>query len=367
MNMEKALEIFGRFAVDGEVADISPFGDGHINTTFRVTCKGGEKYILQQINHQVFTRPDQVMHNILRVTEHLAEKIRRAGGDPMRETLNVIPTRDGGICFGDDETGYYRVFTFVDGARSYPRVEQPVHFYNAARAFARFQNMLTDFPAAELYETIPNFHNTLSRYNDLMTAAEKDLAGRRSLVEKELEFAAARRDKCSIILDALADGSVPVRVTHNDTKYDNILIDDTTGEGICIIDLDTVMPGSMLYDYGDSLRFGTNTGAEDDTDLSRVSCDLELFEQFTRGYLEVLGKTMTPREIELMPLAGQIITLECGMRFLTDFLNGDTYFRIHRPDHNLDRTRAQFRLVEDMEQNYDRMMDIVNRYKEMYC
>jgi len=219
----------------------------------------------------------------------------------------------------------------------------------------------------EAAETIPNFHNTVSRYNDLLKAIDDDIAGRRELVEKEIEFAAARRDKCSMILDAMADGSVPMRVTHNDTKYDNILIDDETGEGICIIDLDTVMPGSMLYDYGDSLRFGTNAGAEDEQDLSKVYCDLELFEEFTKGYLEVLGKTMTPREIDLMPMAGQIITLECGMRFLTDYLNGDTYFRTHRPDHNLDRARAQFKLVEDMELHYDEMTATVNKYKENYC
>jgi len=367
MNKDKALEIFSRFAVEDEVIDIRAFGGGHINDTYLVTCSGGAKYTLQRINHHVFTQPENVMSNIMRVTEHLAKKIREVGGDPMRETLNVIPTKDGGTHFRDEDSNYFRVFTFVDNARSYPKVEQPVHFYNAARAFGKFQNMLSDFPAAELSETIPNFHHTVSRYNDLMTAAENDIAGRRSLVEAELGFASARRDKCAMILDAITDGSVPVRVTHNDTKYDNILIDDSTGEGICIIDLDTVMPGSMLYDYGDSLRFGTNAGDEDDRDLSRVYCDLELFEEFTRGYLEVLGRNLTEKEIELMPMAGQIITLECGMRFLTDYLNGDTYFRTHRPDHNLDRARAQFKLVEDMELHYDEMMSIVNKYKEKYC
>ncbi len=366
MNKNQALEIFSKFAVDGMVADIRPFGSGHINETWLVTCSNGGKYTLQQLNDRVFPQPEHVMHNIVLITEHLAGKIREAGGDPLRETLNVIRTKDGNPCYHDSGAGCFRVFTFVDGARSYSRVEQPVHFYNAARAFGRFQNMLADFPAEELYETIPDFHNTLSRYNNLLEAAENDIMGRRRLVEAEIEFAAARLDKCSLILNALADGSVPVRVTHNDTKYDNILIDDVTGEGICIIDLDTVMPGSMLYDYGDSLRFGTNTGAEDEQDLSKVYCDLELFEEFTRGYLEVLNGTMTPGEVELMPMAGQIITLECGMRFLTDYLNGDTYFRIHRPNHNLDRARAQFRLAEDMELHYDEMAAIINKYKEKY-
>jgi len=366
MNTEKALAIFSNFAVEDEVVDIRPFGGGHINDTYLVTC-ANSKYTLQRINDAVFTRPVQVMENILRITRHLAAKISAAGGDPTRETLNVILTRDGGNHYHDEDAGYFRVFTFVDGARSYPKVEQPVHFYNAARAFGKFQNMLSDFPAAELHETIPNFHNTVSRYNDLLKAAESDTAGRRASVEAELQFALDRKDKCALILNAIEAGEVPVRVTHNDTKYDNILIDDESGEGICIIDLDTVMPGSMLYDYGDSLRFGTNAGAEDDQNLDNVYCDLELFEQFTKGYLEVLGKELTDREIELMPMAGQIITLECGMRFLTDHLNGDTYFRIHRPDHNLDRARAQFKLVADMEARCDEMMAIVNKYKEIYC
>jgi len=366
MNTEKALAIFSNFAVEDEVVDIRPFGGGHINDTYLVTC-ANSKYTLQRINDAVFTRPVQVMENILRITRHLAAKISAAGGDPTRETLNVILTRDGGNHYHDEDAGYFRVFTFVDGARSYPKVEQPVHFYNAARAFGKFQNMLSDFPAAELHETIPNFHNTVSRYNDLLKAAESDTAGRRASVEAELQFALDRKDKCALILNAIEAGDGPVRDTHNDTKYDNILIDDESGEGICIIDLDTVMPGSMLYDYGDSLRFGTNAGAEDDQNLDNVYCDLELFEQFTKGYLEVLGKELTDREIELMPMAGQIITLECGMRFLTDHLNGDTYFRIHRPDHNLDRARAQFKLVADMEARCDEMMAIVNKYKEIYC
>lgn len=366
MNQEKTLAIFSNFAVNDEVIELRPFGSGHINDTYLVTCTKG-KYTLQRINDAVFTRPVEVMENILRVTEHLAAKIRAAGGNPLRETLNVIKTKDGKAYFHDEEAGYFRVFTFVDGARSYPKVEQPEHFCNAARAFGKFQNMLADFPAAELHETIPNFHNTVSRFNDLMTAIENDAAGRRGLVEKEIGFAMTRREKCALILNAIEAGEVPVRVTHNDTKYDNILIDDETGKGICIIDLDTVMPGSMLYDYGDSLRFGTNAGDEDDQDLDRVYCDLELFEQFTKGYLEVLGKDLTEKEIELMPMSGQIITLECGMRFLTDFLNGDTYFRTHRPNHNLDRARAQFKLVEDMEKRHDEMMAIVNKYKEIYC
>ena len=366
MIREEVLEIFSKFAVDDQVVDAVPFGDGHINDTYLVTCTKA-KYTLQQLNHKVFREPEHVMHNIRLVTEHLSRVIVAAGGDPMRETLNIVRTKDGNTHYYDGQRGFYRVFTFVDGARSYPKVETPVHFYNAARAFGKFQKMLANFPAGELYETIPNFHNTISRYKDLLLAIDYDKMNRCALVEREIAFVRQRRDLCSVVVDAIEEGTVPVRVTHNDTKYDNILIDDATGQAICIIDLDTVMPGSMLYDFGDSIRFGTNAGAEDDRDLSRVFCRLDLFEEFTRGYLEELGPNLTPREIELMPLAGQLITFECGMRFLTDFLNGDVYFKIHRPSHNLDRARAQFKLVEDMENRYDEMVAIVQKYKEMYC
>ena len=362
MENSRIVEIFNHFDVADKLVSIKPFGGGHINDTFLATCEHS-KYTLQQLNHKVFREPENVMHNIRLVTEHLAKKIKEAGGDPMRETLNIIRTKDGNTHYFDGQEGFYRLFTFVDGARSYPAVEKPEHFYNAARTFGRFQNMLADFPASQLYETIPNFHNTVSRYYDFIAAVELDKAGRRAFIEDDIEFVTSRRDKCSLILDAIADGSVPVRVTHNDTKYDNILIDDITGEGICVIDLDTVMPGSMLYDYGDSLRFGTNAGAEDEKDLSKVWCRLDLFEQFTRGFVEELGKSMTEREFELMPVAGQIITFECGMRFLTDFLNGDEYFKIHRPSQNLDRARAQFKLVQDMEAHEAEMTEIVKKIK----
>lgn len=366
MNRDEVYDIFSKFNVKEKFIDAKPFGGGHINDTYLVICDGA-KYTLQQLNHKVFKEPEHVMHNIRLVTEYLAKVIKEAGGDPLRETLNIVRTVDGNTFYFDGQFGFYRVFTFVDGARSYPKVETPEHFYNAARAFGKFQKQLAGFPAKDLYETIPNFHNTESRFKDLLWAIEEDRANRVGFVENEIKFAKARMKKCRVILDAIDEGTVPTRVTHNDTKYDNILIDDKTGEAICIIDLDTVMPGSALYDYGDSLRFGTNAGAEDERDLSKVYCRLDLFEEFTRGYLEELGHTLTPKEVELMPIAGQIITYECGIRFLTDFINGDKYFKIHRPAHNLDRARAQFKLVEDMENKYDEMVKIVNKYREMYC
>ena len=363
MKRDEIFDIFSKFDVKDEFIDAQPFGGGHINDTYLVTCAGG-KYTLQQLNQRVFREPEYVMHNIRLVTEHLARAIVANGGDPLRETLNIIRTKDGNTHYYDGQHGFYRVFTFVDGARSFSKVETPEHFYNAARAFGKFQNMLADFPARDLYETIPNFHNTLSRYKDFLLAVDMDKASRCAFVENEIKFVKSRRSICTVVLDSIADGTVPMRVTHNDTKYDNILIDDATGEGICIIDLDTVMPGSMLYDFGDSIRFGTNAAAEDERDLSKVCCRLDLFEEFTRGWFEALGNTMTPREIELLPIAGQLITFECGMRFLTDFLNGDEYFKIHRPSHNLDRARAQFRLVEDLENRQEDMTRIVAKYRD---
>lgn len=366
MDEKKVYEIFQQFDTGDKFISAKPFGGGHINDTYLVLCEKG-KYTLQGLNHHVFKEPEHVMHNIKLVTEHLAEKIKAAGGDPLRETLNLVRTVDGNTHYYDGENGFFRLFLFVDGAKSYPAVEKPEHFYNAAKAFGKFQKMLADFPADQLYETIPNFHNTVSRYNDFMAALKEDKAGRAAFIDDDIAFVTARKDLCSVVIDAMENGSVPMRVTHNDTKYDNILIDDETGECICVIDLDTVMPGSMLYDFGDSIRFGTNAGAEDEKDLSKVWCRLDLFEEFTKGYLEALHDSITEKEIELLPFSARLITFECGMRFLTDFLNGDVYFKIHRPSHNLDRARAQFKLVRDMEEHEAEMNEIVNRLKEKYC
>ncbi len=366
MDTNRIEKIFSKFDTGDTFISAAPFGGGHINDTFLVTCENG-RYILQGLNHHVFKEPEHVMHNIKLVTEYLAEKIKEAGGDPKRETLNLVRTVDGNTHYYDGERGFFRVFLFIEGASSHSAVEKPEHFYNAARSFGKFQKMLAGFPAEKLYETIPNFHNTVSRYKDFEKALEEDKAHRAAFIEDDIAFIKERKNMCSVVLDAMAEGTVPVRVTHNDTKYDNIMIDNETGEGICVIDLDTVMPGSMLYDYGDSLRFGTNAGAEDEKDLSKVWCRLDLFEAFTKGYLEELHESITEREIELMPFSARLITFECGMRFLTDFLNGDVYFKIHHPSHNLDRARAQFKLVRDMEEHEEEMTAIVNRLKESIC
>lgn len=351
-------EIIGKFNVtDGA----TPYGKGHINDTYLSNaCE--PRYILQRINNNVFKRPQDVMENIVHVTEHLRKKIEAEGGDPKRETLNLVKTYEGESYYVTSKGDYFRMYEFIEGAQTYEIVEEPIHFYNAAKAFAKFQQRLADFPADKLHETIPSFHDTTVRFKQLKDAIANDKAGRLKDVQAEVEFALAREKDVSVIVDAIKAGTVPLRVTHNDTKYNNIMIDDITGEGICVIDLDTVMPGSLLYDYGDSLRFGTNPADEDEKDLSKVYCDLNLFEMFTKGYMEELKDVMTPREKELMPFAAKLMTYECGIRFLADYLNGDTYFKVKRPEHNLDRCRTQFKLVKDMEEKEDLMKEIVKKY-----
>lgn len=350
-------EIIHKFAIN---ANISPYGNGHINDTYM--AESNPRFIMQKINNNVFKNPDQVMENIVNVTEHLKKKIAENGGDVNRETLSVIKTIDGENMYKTDDGGFYRMYNFIENAVSYDAVEKPEQLTEAARAFGKFQNMLADFPADKLYETIPNFHDTRKRFDNLKKAIAEDKAGRLASVKEEVEFALAREAEVGTIVDAIADGSVPLRVTHNDTKLNNVMLDKDTGEGVCVIDLDTVMPGSLLYDYGDALRFGASTGAEDETDLSKINFSLELFEAFTKGFLSEVGSKLTPRERELLPFGAKIMTFECGIRFLTDYLEGDTYFKIHREHHNLDRCRTQFKLVWDIESKTEEMHKIISKY-----
>lgn len=350
-----------QFQLEGEMISCEPYGEGHINLTFLlVTDKA--KYILQRINNSVFKCPEGLMKNIAGVTGYLRDIIIKNGGDPLRETLTLIPTTDGKDYYNDGEGNYFRVYVFIDGAQTYQIVEKKEDFYNAAAAFGKFQNLLADYPAKELFETIVNFHHTPKRFENLKKAIAEDKMGRLKEVEKEVEYALSWLPKASAITDALESGEIPTRVTHNDTKLNNVMIDDETGKGICVIDLDTVMPGSMLYDFGDSIRFGTNPAAEDEPDLSKVNMDMELFEAYTDGFLSELKNSITKKEAELLPMSAIIMTLECGIRFLTDYLEGDTYFRIHYEKQNLNRTRTQLKLVSDMDKNYDDMMKIVEKY-----
>ena len=367
LNMERiSKEIVPKFAIEGTLTEAVPYGSGHINDTVRLTCaleNGGQKrYILQRMNDGIFKNPVELMENVMNVTSFLRKKIVERGGDPERETLNVIRTVDGDNFLKDEDRDFWRMYIFIENATSFDMVRTPEDFYNSAVSFGNFQLLLQDYPAATLHETIPNFHNTVSRFADFKKAVEEDVCGRAKEVQDEIRFVMEREADTHVICDALANGEIPLRVTHNDTKLNNIMIDNETGKGICVIDLDTVMPGSALYDYGDSIRFGASTGAEDEKNLELIKCDMGLFEIYTKGYVEGCGGSLSEKEIRMLPMGAKLMTLECGMRFLADYLQGDVYFKIHRPEHNLDRARTQFKLVADMEKKWDEMAGIVEKY-----
>ena len=346
-----AKEIIAQFNSD---ASLTPYGNGHINDTY-VT----NRLIIQRINTDIFKDADGLMKNIVGVTEHLRKKIEEAGGDTERETLTVVPTQDGKAYYKAEDGSCYRAYNLIEDSVSYEIVSAPL-LYRAAKAFGKFQNMLDDYPADTLFEIIPNFHNTAKRYDNLMKAAENDVCGRLASVKKEFDFACARKDDTPVVLDAIEKGLIPLRVTHNDTKLNNVLFDNKTQAPVSVIDLDTVMPGSYLYDFGDAIRSGATHAAEDEQNLDIVDFDLDLYKAFAKGYIEQCGASLTDVEIELLPYASIMLTLECGIRFLTDHLNGDTYFKIHREGHNLDRCRTQFKLVYEMEQNLDKLKEIIN-------
>ena len=361
--VEKVAELF---AFDGEIRDIKPFGCGHINDTYCVYCeregKPPVRYILQRINHHVFKNVSQLMENVFNVTEYLREAVIAEGGDPQRECLLIICTKRGAMDYIDTEGYCWRAFNFIENAISYENAGSGEHFYYSGCAFGKFQRLLADYPSETLHETIPNFHNTPVRYETFEKAVAENRSGRAAEVQKEIEFIRARRPMMGVLTDMLDRGELPLRVTHNDTKLNNVMLDDVVGKPVCVIDLDTVMPGLSLYDFGDSIRFGASTAAEDEIDLSKVSCDLDLFAQYTKGYLEECGSMLTANEIRMLAFSARLLTLECGMRFLTDHLDGDVYFKIHRPGHNLDLCRTQLKLVEDMENKAEQMEEIVRRY-----
>lgn len=359
-------EVIENFQFEGEYTEGIPYGSGHINDTFRVTFqhKGETKrYILQRMNNQIFLNPEELMENVVGVTSWLRKKIVENGGEPERETLNLVPAKDGKAFYKDSEGEYWRVYLFIEGAKTYDLVENQEDFYQSAVAFGRFQGLLADYPAETLHETIQDFHNTVKRLDTFKKAVEADGCGRAAQVQEEIQFVLDREALAHKLCDMQAEGKLPLRVTHNDTKLNNIMIDDETRKAICVIDLDTVMPGLSVNDFGDSIRFGASTGAEDEPDLSKVSCSIELFELYTKGFVEGCKGSLTEEELDMLPVGAMTMTYECGMRFLTDYLEGDHYFKIHREGHNLDRCRTQFKLVKDMEEKWNQMNEIVNKYR----
>ena len=367
MGKGKIDEAIGQFRYEGVLIDERPYGSGHINDTYLLTFEIAEmgtiKVILQRMNKNIFTKPIELMENILNVTSYLRKKIIENGGDPDRETLNVIRTVDNMPYFVDSEGEYWRSYKFITDATSYDQVESPEDFYQSAVAFGNFQRLLAEYPAETLHDTIEGFHDTKARFQVFKKAVEDDVCGRAASVQKEIQFVLEHEHLANVFADLLEKKEIPLRVTHNDTKLNNIMIDNKTRKGICVIDLDTVMPGLAMNDFGDSIRFGASTATEDEQDLSKVSCDMELFDLYAKGFIEGCGGKLTEKEIDLMPTGAMVMTFECGMRFLTDYLQGDTYFKIHRENHNLDRCRTQFKLVKDMEAKWDTMREIIDKYK----
>lgn len=348
--MEKAIY---QFNIEGKPVYCRPIGNGHINYTFQVCTDLNTRYILQRINTHVFKNPVALMQNVIAVTEHIGKKI-----DDPRMCLHFLKARDGKYFYVDERKRYWRCYQLVDGfCLDSPDTEED--FYESAVAFGRFQELLSDFPASTLHETIPNFHNTPDRYNLLKVAMEEDCVDRLQFIQPEIDFIMEREQEAGIIQKMLDSGELPLRVTHNDTKLNNVLLDMNTRKALCVLDLDTVMPGTSLFDFGDSIRFGAATAPEDTQELSRMTLDLNLFDVYTRGYLSACH-SLTQEEIELLPMGAKIITLELAIRFITDYLESDHYFKTQYPDHNLVRARAQLKLVENMESKWYRMQRIVS-------
>ena len=349
---ENLFEVLRAFRLDAKPVSCEPYGCGHINVTYLAVMESGRRYILQKINNNTFRDVAGLMENITAVTEFLRTKT-----DDPRGVLTLVKTT-GGASYLHTQDGYWRVYDFVEDTICLQLPETDEDFYQSAVGFGTFQQLLTDFPAAKLHETIPNFHNTPDRYRAFLETLERDPMHRAAQVQPEIEFALARQAGMSAIQNALTAGELPLRVTHNDTKLNNVLLDAKTRKALCVIDLDTVMPGSSLYDFGDSIRFGAATAAEDEKDLSKMEMSLDRFRVFTRGYVRACPG-LTAKELELLPMGAKTMTMECGVRFLTDYLDGNHYFAVHRDGQNLDRCRTQFKLVADMEKKWDEMRRIV--------
>lgn len=361
--MSSIYDVIKNFEFDGELVSCREFGSGHINKTYIAVYNDNgdeQKYVVQQVNDGVFKNINELMENIFSVTSFLRRAIEKNGGDSDRETLHFIKTKDGKKYYTDDDGLYYRSYVFVKDSICYNTVDNAELFKSSGTAFGRFQRLLADFDASALYETIPHFHDTKWRYdNEFIPALSNNLNGRADMCADEIEFVKDRVNDTSVLVDLIANGSLPLRVTHNDTKLNNVMFDENTNECICVIDLDTVMPGLALYDFGDSIRFGANTAEEDESDLDKVGINLDYFKAYAEGFLSEAVHSLNQCEIDNLAFAAKLMTFECGMRFLTDYLNGDTYFRIDYPEHNLVRAKNQFKLVADMELHMDEMNEII--------
>ena len=363
--MDRTARLLESFELPGGKRTAAPFGNGHINSTFLITIDGAaEKYILQRINSYVFVRPKEVMENMIHITEYLQERIREEGGDPDRETIRLVRSVSGEPWVQDEEGEIWRVMLCVPDAVSPELPDDPGILEECGKAFGCFARRLKDYPAASLHETIRAFHNTPERLRQLEEAAAADSCGRLKDVAEEMAFAEAREAETRVLVEKHAAGKLPLRVTHNDTKVNNVLLDRETGKAVCVVDLDTVMPGLLAYDFGDAIRVGACSAEEDEQDLSRVRLELPKARAFARGFLSEMKGAMDEEELLSLEAGARLMTFECGMRFLADHLNGDKYFKIHRPGQNLDRARAQFALLADMEKHQKEMTDML---RELYA
>ena len=365
-SLEIAVEALKSMKFDGDVINVKSFGSGIINDTFLVTCKNNKgnenKYILQKINSSIFKNVEKLMENYCGVCDYLKKIVSENGGDVERETITVVPTNSGKSYLKDSLDNYWRAIKFISDTVTYDVAESAEDFYKVGKAFGEFQNKLAGYNAENLYESIPNFHNTKERFKTFLLAIENNKARRLESVRSEVDFILEREKDTSILLDLYENGELPLRVTHNDTKISNILMDANTKNGICIIDLDTIMPGLSLYDFGDAIRSGATHALEDEKDLDKVYVDLEFFEAFTKGFLEGTNSSLTEKEIEMLPMGAKVITLEQAIRFLTDYLDGDVYYKTTYSEQNLDRTRTQLKLVKDIEEKWDKLNNILNKY-----
>jgi aminoglycoside phosphotransferase (APT) family kinase protein len=345
--------VFRKFQIPGDLLIVERLRTGHINETYSATCNQAGarvRYLLQKLNGHVFKNPRAVMSNVLRVTSHIRAQLENEeAAEISRRCLTVIPARTGEAWHRDGKGEYWRVFLFIEGARTFERAETPSQAFEAGRAFGEFQRRLANLSGAPLAVTIPGFHDTRRRFRALMEAARKDRCKRASGVRAELAFAERRESLCGVLLDAMAAGSIPERTTHNDTKFNNVMLDSRSGKGLCVVDLDTVMPGCALYDFGDLVRTTVSPAIEDERDLSKIRVRTPLFRGLARGYLSAAGEVLNRAERSRLAFSGKLISFELGLRFLTDYLDGDRYFRVHRRDQNRDRCRAQFKLVEAIE------------------
>ena len=367
MNVNSELRaIIDRFEFEGALTECEEIVVGHVNRTYRLrfTQSGAARdYVLQRINTFAFRKPAEVMENVALVTDHLRRAMRRQGRNPDNRVLRLVPVRGGGFMVLEGEE-CWRAYDFITHARTVNRVDSPAQFSQIGKAFGEFQNMLSDFPIEKLHDTIPFFHDTRKRFADFERSVAADVAGRAANAPEEIAFVRARGEAMGRIVDMLKSGELPLRVTHNDTKINNVMLDVDTGEALCVIDLDTVMAGSSLYDFGDAIRFGASTAAEDEADLSRVALDIDLFRGFSEGFIAQTVDSLWPAELNSLPLGALVMTYEVGMRFLADYLDGDQYFRVEYPEHNLVRARCQFRLLADMEAKRGQMDAIVRELIE---